>query len=81
MPGLDLVDEEQRTVLVGDGAELGEKSGRRRHDSAFALHRLDEDGRYVRAHRGAHRSCIAVGHVRDAGERRARTLRALGRCR
>src|SRR5258708_1176658 len=49
---LHFVEDEQKTELVGDRAELAQIIKARRPDAAFALHRLDQDGGGLRRDRG-----------------------------
>ena len=81
--GLHLVEPEQRTVRVGDGAGGGEVALGRHDDAGLALHRLEQDRRGLVGDRGRERLGVAVrheGHV--AGQRQERRpVRLLGRQR
>ena len=43
---LDFIHHQQNAVTVADAAQLLHEDGGRDHVSAFALHRLDENGRH-----------------------------------
>jgi hypothetical protein len=71
---LDLIDEEERPVIVGELPEPRQKPGRRREDAPFAEHRLNEDRGHVGAHGGGGRLEIAVVDVRHAWQGRPEAL-------
>ena len=58
-PGLDLVEPQQRTVLVGDGAGRGEVALGGYDDPGLSLDRLEQDRGGLVGHRGGERAASA----------------------
>ena len=73
---LDLVEDQQRAVLVGERAGGGQELRARRVDPALALDRLDQDRPGVRSDGGRERLGVVQPREPNRGRQRLERLRA-----
>ncbi len=72
--GLHFVEDQQQLVLVGQLAQAGQEAVGRNADAAFALDRLDHDGRRLVVDQPGHGVQVAERGVDEAGHQRPEPL-------
>ena len=76
--GLDLVEHQQRANLIATRTQMREETRRRRHDTALALHRLDQHRRHIGIEQRIERGHIVERGVTETAGQRLETLLVFG---